>query len=314
MDSDVAVTGPAPVPASAFAVRISRTIDLVVEILAASLLVGTVGIALIQVFFRYILNNSLSWPEEMARFAFVWFVFLGAAMVTRRSRHIVIDVLPRSLPPQWLRVHPALVRVISAAVATFLIAYGSELVIRSSYVSPALQWPYTYLYLAVPVGAAISLAVLALEPVAGLEHRTWSGLLATLAGVALYFTLKGLAASGLAATLGVIWPLVILCIGLMLAGVPIYDALIFGTFVAFLPQGDLTLLPIPQGLTNSLDYLLLAIPFFMLAAGLMNVGGITERLVALASTLVGHLRGGLGHVNVLTNTLMGGVSGSSTAA
>jgi C4-dicarboxylate transporter DctM subunit len=70
---------------------------------------------------------------------------------------------------------------------------------------------------------------------------------------------------------------------------------------------------VPQGLTNALDYLLLAIPFFMLAAGFMNVGGITERLVALAATLVGHFRGGLGHVNVLTNTLMGGVSGSSTA-
>jgi C4-dicarboxylate transporter DctM subunit len=95
--------------------------------------------------------------------------------------------------------------------------------------------------------------------------------------------------------------------------VPIVDALIFGTFVAFMPQGELALLPVPQGLTNALDYLLLAIPFFMLAAGLMNVGGITERLVALAATLVGHFRGGLGHVNVLTNTLMGGVSGSSTA-
>ena len=45
----------------------------------------------------------------------------------------------------------------------------------------------------------------------------------------------------------------------------------------------------------------------------MNVGGITERLMALAISLVGHFRGGLGHVNVLTNTLMGGVSGSSTA-
>ena len=99
----------------------------------------------------------------------------------------------------------------------------------------------------------------------------------------------------------------------MLLGVPIVDALIFGTFVAFLPQGELALLPVPQGMTNALDYLLLAIPFFMLAAGLMNVGGITERLIALAASLVGHFRGGLGHVNVLTNTLMGGVSGSSTA-
>ena len=67
---------------------------------AAALLTATVLIALLQVFCRYVLNDSLSWPEEMAKFAFVWFVFLGAAMVTRRSRHIVIDLVPRSLGPR----------------------------------------------------------------------------------------------------------------------------------------------------------------------------------------------------------------------
>jgi C4-dicarboxylate transporter DctM subunit len=116
------------------------------------------------------------------------------------------------------------------------------------------------------------------------------------------------AGTALIGAFGVVWPLVIMAIGLMLLGVPIVEALVFGTFVAFLPQGELALLPVPQSMVSSLDYLLLAIPFFMLAAGMMNVGGITEKLIALASTLVGHFRGGLGHVNVLTNTLMGGVS------
>ena len=93
-----ASTGAAALP-SAITARIAGAIDLVVETVAAALLLSTVVIALIQVFCRYVLNNSLSWPEEMAKFAFVWFVFLGAAMVTRRSRHIVIDLVPRSLSP-----------------------------------------------------------------------------------------------------------------------------------------------------------------------------------------------------------------------
>jgi tripartite ATP-independent transporter DctM subunit len=292
--------------------RIAGAIDLVVEIVAAALLLGTVAIALIQVFCRYVLNDSLSWPEEMAKFAFVWFVFLGAAMVTRRSRHIVIDLVPRSLSPEMLRLHAVAVRVISASVATFLLIYGADMVSRSSFTSPALQWSYTYLYLAIPVGAAISLLVLALEPIEGFAGPA-AALLCVLAGVALYFGLASVAGTTLIGAFGIVWPLVIMAIGLMLLGVPIVDALIFGTFVAFLPQGDLALLPVPHAMANSLDYLLLAIPFFMLAAGMMNVGGITEKLIALATTLVGHLRGGLGHVNVLTNTLMGGVSGSSTA-
>ncbi len=292
--------------------RVADAIDLAVEIAAAVLMTATVIIALVQVFCRYVLNNSLSWPEEMARFAFVWFVFLGAAMVTRRSRHIVIDLLPRALGPRGLRIHAVAVRVISAAVATFLLIYGGDLVLKSTFTSPALQWPYTYLYLAIPAGAAISLVVLALTPIPGFRAEA-AAPVATLAGVALYFALESAAGTTLIGAFGVVWPLVIVAIGLMLLGVPIVNALIFGTFVAFLPQGELALLPIPQGMTNALDYLLLAIPFFMLAAGLMNVGGITERLIALAASLVGHFRGGLGHVNVLTNTLMGGVSGSSTA-
>jgi C4-dicarboxylate transporter DctM subunit len=286
--------------------------EIAVEMVSAALLVATVSIAFTQVVFRYLLNSALSWPEEMARFAFVWFVFLAAAMVTRRSRHIVIDLLPRTLGPAGLRVHASAVRVVSATVAGFLLVYGAGLVSKSTYVSPALEWPYAYLYLAVPCGAAIALVLLALEPVAGFKGAG-SGALATVAGLGLCLALEGLARTAAMQSAGVVWPLVVLAIALMVLGVPIVDALLFGTFVAFLPQGELGLLPIPQALTNALDYLLLAIPFFMLAAGMMNVGGITERLVALAASLVGHLRGGLGHVNVLTNTLMGGVSGSSTA-
>ncbi len=60
-------------------------------------------------------------------------------------------------------------------------------------------------------------------------------------------------------------------------------------------------------------FILLAVPFFLLAANLMNSAGITDRLVNLARALVGHLPGGLGHVNVLVSMLFAGISGSSTA-
>jgi C4-dicarboxylate transporter DctM subunit len=311
MTSEAAATE-VPRGRGSVAARAAGALDLAIEVTAGALLVGTVSVALIQVFFRYALNSALSWPEEMARFAFVWFVFLSAAMVTRRARHIVIELLPRALDARGRAIHAFATRTITAAVATFLVVFGSELVVRSTYVSPALQWSYQYLYAAVPTGAALSLLMVALDPVPGVRPA-WAGLAAALAGAALYFLLQSAPVAALVGGFGVVWPLVILVIGLMLLGVPIVDALIFGTFVAFIPQGELSLLPVPQGLTNALDYLLLAIPFFMLAAGLMNVGGITERLVTLAATLVGHFRGGLGHVNVLTNTLMGGVSGSSTA-
>lgn len=61
------------------------------------------------------------------------------------------------------------------------------------------------------------------------------------------------------------------------------------------------------------SFLLLAIPFFLLAANLMNAAGITEKLIHLARVVVGHLPGGLGHVNVVVSMLFAGISGSSTA-
>ncbi len=65
---------------------------------------------------------------------------------------------------------------------------------------------------------------------------------------------------------------------------------------------------------NGMDsFPLMAIPFFMLAGELMNRGGITERLVEFAQALMGHLRGGLAHVNILSSILFAGLSGSAVA-
>ncbi|MBW1698302.1 MAG: TRAP transporter large permease [Deltaproteobacteria bacterium] len=60
-------------------------------------------------------------------------------------------------------------------------------------------------------------------------------------------------------------------------------------------------------------FVLLAVPFFLMAANIMNSAGITDRLVRLSQVLVGHLPGGLGHINVVVSMLFAGISGSSTA-
>src|SRR5262245_1680277 len=100
--------------------RIVGALDLALEAVTGSLLAATVIICLIQVFCRYVLNNSLSWPEEMARWAFVWLVFVGSAMLTRRSGHIAIDLLPRALSPRGRAVHAVAVKIVVASVAVAL--------------------------------------------------------------------------------------------------------------------------------------------------------------------------------------------------
>ena len=68
-----------------------------------------------------------------------------------------------------------------------------------------------------------------------------------------------------------------------------------------------------ETMTAFSSFLLLAIPFFLLAANLMNAGGITDRLMLLSRALVGHLPGSLAQVNVVLSVFFGGISGSATA-
>ena len=82
----------------------------------------------------------------------------------------------------------------------------------------------------------------------------------------------------------------------------------------FLIGSGTSLLIIPQVMATTFDsFVLLAIPLFMMAGELMNSGGITKRLFGFAAELVGHIRGGLAHVNVVSNMIMAGMSGSAVA-
>lgn len=299
-------------PSAGGAARLAGLVDQGVETICIGLLIATVVIALTQVFFRYVLNDSLSWPEEMARWAFVWLVFLGMAVNAGRRSHIAIDFVSGHLPAALRPWHGLLLRVVMAAISIALLVHGADLVMRSTYVSPALQWPFKTLYAAIPVGCVLTLVHLARQTEPG-DPFPASGVAACVLGAGLYFLVSHVSGGGQPA-----WAtstiLVMAAVTLIVIGVPVAFALAFGAFAAFSPQGDLFLLTIPQNMTAALDsFILLAIPFFILAAGLMNASGITDRLVDLATRLVGHLRGGLGHVNVLTNTMMAGLSGSSMA-
>lgn len=102
---------------------------------------------------------------------------------------------------------------------------------------------------------------------------------------------------------------------LLLLGFPIVFGLIAAPGILLWLNGqerDIVLLY--RNVYNGMDsFPLMAIPFFMLAGELMNRAGITTRLVEFAQALIGHLRGGLAHVNILSSMLFAGLSGSAVA-
>jgi tripartite ATP-independent transporter DctM subunit len=108
-----------------------------------------------------------------------------------------------------------------------------------------------------------------------------------------------------------------LFIGLMLLlffGIPVLLAIGVASLIGILIVPDLVPAMFPQKMFTMLDsFSLLAMPYFILAGELMSKGGLSKKLVEFSETVVGHLRGGLGHASVVGCMIFAGVSGSSTA-
>lgn len=100
---------------------------------------------------------------------------------------------------------------------------------------------------------------------------------------------------------------------LLLIGTPVAFCLGLASLATVLYL-DLPPVVVFQQINSGMNaFSMLAIPFFIFAGDLMMRGGIADRLIGMAATLVGHLRGGLGQVNVVASTLFGGISGSAVA-
>lgn len=101
---------------------------------------------------------------------------------------------------------------------------------------------------------------------------------------------------------------------LLVLGAPITFAMAIPCAFAFMLSPNLPSLAVCQKLFSACDsFSLMAMPFFMLAGGLMNEIGITSRIVKFANSLVGHIRGGLAHTTSLAGMIMAGISGSANA-
>ncbi len=103
-------------------------------------------------------------------------------------------------------------------------------------------------------------------------------------------------------------------LGMMAGGVPVAIAMAGSALVYILLTGDLPALVVVQRMISGIDsFPLLAVPFFIMAGNLMNNAGITNRIYDFALALVGWLKGGLGHVNIIGSVIFAGMSGTAIA-
>ncbi|WP_216089886.1 TRAP transporter large permease subunit [Burkholderia sola] len=309
------VSGAAPAPAAGRpAHRAARVLDAVlrwIEILSAAVLAVDVLVVFVSVVFRYFLHDPVDWAEEVASALMIVLVFFGAATVLGRSQHVGIDVFRGLLPARWQGALTQAGHWIVAAVALNLLVSSSQL-LADSYDQmttgglPGWINGYPMMF------GALFMTVFALANALNAPRRRVIGTFACCAALA-------------AAVYGwnALWPahavapgtlLVAGFVGGLVLGVPIGFVLAFSALLYFLADPTLPLLVYSQQVMAGADhFVLLAVPFFVLAGLLMESNGMSARLVELLLRMFGRVRGGLGLIVIFATACFSGVSGSKLA-
>ncbi|MBV8030716.1 MAG: TRAP transporter large permease subunit [Betaproteobacteria bacterium] len=289
-------------------------INAAAEALVAVALLGELAVVLANVFARAWLHHSFLWSDEVARFALSVLAFLGGAVAYRRRDHAFVRAFVNLLPTraQDLCFAAADLLVLFSAALTGIACWD---VVASTWSerTPILQVPAALIVLPLPVGLALIVLHAAEHLWREHRHLTWK-LALVLAGL--------LAAAAITREMWLPWMSGNLPITLSLflfflaivAGVPVGFVLLLATAAYIWTSDSASMLVLAQSMANGTgNFILLAVPFFILAGLVMERGGISVRLIRFIRALVGHLRGGLLQVAVVSMYIVSGLSGSKPA-
>ena len=267
------------------------------------------ALVMTSVTMRYVFGSGLAWSEELSIWLNVLLVAIGAPLAVSGPLAMRLDVIVRFLPLRLQKVAGILADAI-AIDASLILAFGAAGVVAAiGGTSTVLGMPEWLRYAALSVGGGLS--VFLLFGKAAVNDGLPRALLVLATGVALYLAAHHLH-FGAVATPSLVAGL-FAAVGLI-AGAPLPHTLLVGLslatpFGAMLPEAAL----VQTTVVGVSKFLLLAIPFFLLAGGLLTEGGLADRLVRFAASLVGHLRGGLAQTTLVSSVMFSGASGSSVA-
>ena len=282
-----------------------------IEYLAGAVLALDVAVVFTSVVFRYFLHDPVDWAEEIARALMLVLVFLGAATVLARSQHVGVDLFRGFFPPAWqlFMVHAG--HWIIAAVSAGLFMSSCLLLVDSYGQTTSIglpQWMYVY---PVVFGSLMMTVFGVANAVHGPARAVWTSLAGCAVLGALVFGWNAVQPAH-----AIPHGLLLACgfFGGLLLGVPIGFVLAFSSLLYFLSDPSLPMLVYSQQVMAGSDhFVLLAIPFFVLAGLVMEANGMSARLIELLLRMFGRVRGGMGLITILATAFFSGVSGSKLA-
>jgi TRAP-type C4-dicarboxylate transport system permease small subunit len=154
-----------------------RGIDWVVratDVVTVAIMIAMFGVMLTGIVFRYILNDSLQWSDELLVWGLVWVIMLGSVGVMAQWRHVYVPVCVLALPIRWRIPTVILSKIVTMIFIALVVYYGIQVFqFRFHRVSASLDLSSRWEKLAMPVGAALMLWVGVLQIV--LDIRAWLG-------------------------------------------------------------------------------------------------------------------------------------------
>src|SRR5882757_8477176 len=284
-----------------------RLTDAVAALLLAADLVVVVASVLLRSWF----NAPVEWADDVARGLMVGSSFFGAASAIARLENpgvsFFIDLLPAGPRRIVDSVGALLVAVVSGYVAWNALALGWLTTGQTT--GSGLPLELTFY----PMG--LGAACMTLFAVDIFRRRSVgeiaAGVVIVALAVFLYATWQNLSPGSVPS------PMMLMLLGFfvtLVGGLPIGFALALAALVFIWVEGNLPGVIFAQQMARGIDnFVLLAIPFFILVGYLMEANGMSVRLIALLQRLIGHMRGGLNVVMVMSMVLFSGISGSKMA-
>ncbi len=295
--------------------RVLNGLDAGCRAVLVSALIVELGIVLTEIGSRFWFHQSLLWSDEAAKMFLSLIAFIGGALAYRARHHSTVEFLTAKLSAT-MRVSVAIGIDLLVLVGAAVVGYVSLNLLSIASMSNTPILDINAAWLMVPLTIGLTLVVIfALERLI-FEYPLRQVLpaaivVALLVGIVYAASIVPSLHLSNGAALSVMLLAFLIAV---LLGLPVSFAMLLGSVMFLLISGVAPLIAAAQNtFDGTSNFILLTLPFFIWAGLIMERGGISLRLVRFAMTLVGHMRGGLLQVVVLTIYMISGISGSKIA-
>lgn len=289
--------------------RALQQLESVLGAICASILAALLISVLGAVVLRYFFGTGFYGSEDLGIWMHVALIAFGAPLALNSALAMRLDVFVTRLPHSGQTVAAVLADIFTV-LSGLILAFGSaRIATMLGGISPTLGLPEWIRFGFLGAGGALILVVLTLSRLA--EGKAVRLAVALAVGIILHVTATQIS---IPVTLPPSIMLgIIVALGLVVAA-PLPHAFIAAAYLAIIFGSPLPEQAVVSNtVTGMSKFLLLAIPFFLLAGGLLTLSGTAAQIVRFASSLVGHRKAGLGQTTLLTAVLFSGASGSSVA-